>query len=46
MSDQKIRVYTFLSGDLLTKLYEFAASNGVSRSEAVRIAIEQHLTKK
>lgn len=46
MSDQKIRVYTFLSGDLLTKLDEFAASKGVSRSEAVRIAIDEHLTKK
>jgi chromosome segregation ATPase len=46
VSDQKIRVYTFLTGDILTKLDELAASKGVSRSEAVRIAIEQYLTPK
>ena len=45
MSDQKIRVYTFLEGEVLTKLDEQAAFQGLSRSELVRTVVEQYLTR-
>jgi len=45
LGDQKIRVYTFLEPAILTRLDELAASKGVSRSEAVRIAIDELITR-
>jgi len=39
----KQRVYTFLDGDTLTKIDEKAGQLKVSRSELVRIAIDEYL---
>lgn len=40
----KQRVYTFLDGDTLTKIDEKAAQLKVSRSEVIRLSIDDYLT--
>jgi len=40
----KQRVYTFLDGEVITAIDGLASSKGVSRSEVIRIAIEQYIT--
>jgi len=41
---EKQRVYTFLDGDVITRLDELASSQKVSQSELIRIAVEQYIT--
>lgn len=45
-SIHKTRVYTFLGDDILTKLDEIASSRKMSKSELIRIAVEQYITNR
>lgn len=45
-SIDKLRVYTFLDGEVIDELDQRSSSRRVSRSELMRIAIEQYITQK